>query len=200
MGAPDEPRCQSEWRLRAKALIARLTAELSEDATVEERRKTLWAKVGQRIMALFGAGRYGAKRCANTLHAMATSAPIQPTRSFNGRTMSTSRSGRAAKMRKAPTIEFRTIDAAAKSGASFLVKRGQDMALARWAATRGSIRRRLAARSISSPRPITTQAGVAPGRWSVAKARAHPDQLGFAFTAPVPATGAAALAGRARCA
>jgi hypothetical protein len=133
MGAPDEPRCQSEWRLRAKALIARLTAELSEDATVEERRKTLWAKVGQRIMALFGAGRYGAKRCANTLHAMATSAPIQPTRSFNGRTMSTSRSGRAAKMRKAPTIEFRTIDAAAKSGASFLVKRGQDMALARWA-------------------------------------------------------------------
>lgn len=35
---------QSEWRLRAKALIARLTAELSEDATVEERRKTLWGK------------------------------------------------------------------------------------------------------------------------------------------------------------
>lgn len=29
----------------------------------------------------------------------------------------------------------------------------------------------------------------------MAKARAHPDQLGFAFTAPVPATGAAALAG-----
>lgn len=36
-------------------------------------------------------------------------------------------------MCKAPTIEFRAIDAAAKSGASFLVKRGEDMALARWA-------------------------------------------------------------------
>jgi hypothetical protein len=33
------------------------------------------------------------------------------------------------------------------------------------------------------------------GHRAVAKARAHPDQLGFAFTAPVPATGAAALAG-----
>lgn len=36
-------------------------------------------------------------------------------------------------MTRPATIEFRAIDAAARSGASFLVKRGQDMALARWA-------------------------------------------------------------------
>jgi len=36
-------------------------------------------------------------------------------------------------MSRPVTIEFRAIDAAAKSGDSFLVKRGDDMALARWA-------------------------------------------------------------------